>query len=65
LLSKDNGQTDSEKNLNDTFCYMDNLTVGGHSQEQHDDNVKKRMEVLGRYKFTLNDFEDNQVSDRY
>jgi len=44
---------------------MDNLTVGGHSQEQHDDNVKKRMEVLGRYKFTLNDFEDNQVSDRY
>jgi len=44
-----------KENLNETFCYMDNLTVGGHSQEQHGDNVKKRMDLLGRYKFTLND----------
>jgi len=44
-----------KEHFNDTFCYMDNLTVGGHSQEQHDDNVKKLMEALGRYKFTLND----------
>jgi len=44
-----------KENSNDIFCYMDNLTVAGHSQEWHDDNVKERVDVLGRYKFTLND----------
>jgi len=29
--------------------------AAGHSQEQHHDNVKKLMDVFGRYKFTLND----------
>jgi len=50
-----------KKNLNDTFCYVDNLTVSGHSHEQHDDNVKKLMDALGRYKIPLN---DSQVSER-
>ena len=29
-----------KEHLNDTFCYTENLTIVGHSQEQYDDNVK-------------------------
>ena len=40
--------------LKDTFSYLDNITVAGHTQEEHDRNVKRLLETLQRRKWTLN-----------
>ena len=40
--------------LKDTFPYLDNITVAGHTQEEHDRNVKRLLECLQRRKWTLN-----------
>ena len=40
--------------LKDTFSYLDNITVAGHTQEEHDRNVKRLLECLQRRKWTLN-----------
>ena len=39
--------------LKDTFPYLDNITVAGHTQE-HDRNVKRLLESLQRRKWILN-----------
>ena len=40
--------------LKDTFPYLDNITVAGHTQEEHDRNIKRLLESLQRRKWTLN-----------
>ena len=40
--------------LKDNFPYLDNITVAGHTQEEHDRNVKRLLESLQRRKWTLN-----------
>ena len=40
--------------LKDTFPYLDNITVAGHTQEEHDRNVKRLLESLQRRKWTFN-----------
>lgn len=37
-----------------TYAYLDNITVCGENQEKHDRNVEKFMEIVEKYKFTLN-----------
>ncbi|XP_064086095.1 uncharacterized protein LOC135201146 [Macrobrachium nipponense] len=44
-----------DKNLKDTFPYLDNITVGGLTQAEHDENVQKFLEVVRKWKLTLNE----------
>ena len=41
--------------LKDTFPYLDDITVAGRTQEEHDANVKAFYDVVHRHKLTLND----------
>ena len=43
-----------EDGLKDTYPYLDNITIAGHSQEEHDYNVKCFIESLKKRNFTLN-----------
>ena len=43
------------ENLKDTFPCLDNVTVAGKTQEDHDLNVKAFMEAINRNNFTLNE----------
>ena len=40
--------------LSDTFAYLDNITVGGRTQEEHDTNVKRFLEMIHELGLTLN-----------
>ena len=42
------------ENLSGTFPYMDNVTIGGVDQADHDANVKRFLEVVEKYNLTLN-----------
>ena len=44
-----------DENLKDTFPYLDNITVAGSTQAEHDNNVQKFFEVVKRKKLTLNE----------
>ena len=44
-----------EEGLKDTFPYLDNLTVAGRDQEEHDVNVQKFHEAIRRRNRTLNE----------
>ncbi len=44
-----------EEGLKDTFPYLDNITVAGRDQEDHDENVQKFHEAIHRRNFTLNE----------
>ena len=43
-----------DTNLRDTFPYLDNITVAGRSQEEHDQNVARLLNVLKQKNWTLN-----------
>lgn len=43
------------ENLKDTFAYLDNLTVCGKTQEEHDFNLNKFISVAAKYNLTFND----------
>ena len=43
-----------EEGLKDTFPYLDNITVAGRNQQEHDENVKKFHVAIQRRNFTLN-----------
>ena len=45
----------NDENLKDTFAYLDNVTVAGQTQLEHDKNVKAFSEAIARRNFTLND----------
>ncbi len=40
--------------LTQTWAFLDNVTVGGLSQEEHDHNVEQFMRLVSRYNLTLN-----------
>ena len=40
--------------LKDTFPYLDNITVTGRDQNEHDENVQKFYEAVRRRNLTLN-----------
>ena len=44
-----------EEGLKDTFPYLDNITVAGRNQQEHDENVKKFHEAIQRRSLTLNE----------
>ena len=44
-----------EESLVDTFPYLDNITVAGQSQEEHDVNVQALHEAVQRRNLTLNE----------
>ena len=37
-----------QENLRDTFPYLDNVTVAGRDQEEHDNNVKSFLAAIRR-----------------
>ena len=43
------------KNLQDTFPYLDNVTVAGKIQEEHDSNAQAFVKTIDRNNFTLNE----------
>ena len=45
----------NEENLKDTSTYLNNVTVAGRTQLEHDKNVKAFPEAIIRRNFTLND----------
>ena len=51
-----------EEKLNDTFPYLDNITVAGRDQKEHDINVQAFHEAIKRRKLTLN--EDKPIEGR-
>ena len=44
-----------KENLKHTFPYLDNVTVAGKTQAEHDANVEAFLEAIKRNNFTLND----------
>ena len=36
------------------YAYLDNITVGGKTQVEHDKNLQKFLDVLEKYNLTLN-----------
>lgn len=44
-----------DEGLKNTFPYLDNITVAGHNQEEHDANVKRFREAIERRNLTLNE----------
>ena len=44
-----------EENLTNTFVYLDNVTVAGRDQIEHNKCVKRFVEVVQRQKLILND----------
>ena len=43
-----------EEGLKDTFSYLDNFTIAGRNQQEHDKNVMFFNEATQRRSFTLN-----------
>ena len=44
-----------EEELEGVFVYLDNVTIAGRTQNEHDKNVKKFLEVAKRKNLTLNE----------
>ena len=44
-----------KEELKDTFVYIDNVTVCGLTQEQHDENLGRFMEAVEKYRLALNE----------
>ena len=44
----------NEERLKGTVAYLDNITVGGIDQKDHDKNVRNFYEFVTKYNFTLN-----------
>ena len=44
-----------KENLMGAFSYLDNITVAGHDQAEHDRNVSSFLKAILRRGFTLND----------
>lgn len=45
----------TEEHLAGTFPYLDDITVAGHTQEEHDTNVKAFLDVVEKLNLTLNE----------
>ena len=44
-----------DEELNQTYAYLDNITVCGNDQEEHDRNVRRFVEAVQKYQLTLNE----------
>ena len=44
-----------EENLSNTYAYLDNVTVAGSTQLEHDRNVKAFIDAIRGRSFTLNE----------
>ena len=44
----------TEEKLSDTFPYLDDITVAGHTPTEHDQNVRAFLEVVKSRHLTLN-----------
>lgn len=44
-----------EDGLKDTYPYLDNVTVGGRDQHEHDENVKRFLDAISKRNLTLNE----------
>ena len=40
--------------LKGTFAYMDNITIGGETQKEHDANLQRFHDIVSQYSLTLN-----------
>lgn len=45
----------AENNLEAVFVYIDNITIGGMDQKEHDENLKKFLDVAKKYQLTFNE----------
>lgn len=45
--------------LKDTFAYVDDITVCGNSQEEHDENLTRFLTVAKKYGLTINEGKSN------
>lgn len=45
----------SRNELQDTFAYLDDVTICGKSQEEHDTNLRRFREMARKYHLTFND----------
>ena len=45
----------SKEQLMDTFPYLDDITVAGSTQEEHDSNVAVFLKVVSKRNLTLNE----------
>ena len=45
----------SKEGLKETFSYLDNITVAGRTQQEHDYNVRQLLDPLHRRKWTFNE----------
>lgn len=44
-----------QENLKDTFPYLDNITIAGKDQTEHDENVQRFLDVVHSKNLTLNE----------
>ena len=45
----------TSENLQGTFAYLDNVTICGKNQEEHDENLKRFQNVATQRQITYND----------
>jgi hypothetical protein len=45
----------AEEGLIGTYAYIDDITICGHTQHEHDSNLEKFLEAVKKYNLTLND----------
>ena len=45
----------AEEKLQGTIAYLDNVTICGKDQEEHDENLKRFQDVASRHQITYND----------
>ncbi|KMQ84689.1 integrase core domain protein, partial [Lasius niger] len=43
-----------DEDLKGTFPYLDDVTIGGKNQEEHDRNIKRFLDAAEKYNLTLN-----------
>ena len=48
-----------KEHLIGVFAYVDNITVGGHNQAEHDVNLQRFLDCVKKYGLTLNDSKCN------
>ncbi|XP_055891822.1 uncharacterized protein LOC129927331 [Biomphalaria glabrata] len=50
--------------LQDTFAYVDNVTVCGHDQESHDENMQRFLDASRKYGITFNEDKSTIATDK-
>ena len=45
----------TKENIKDTFAFVDNVTIYGKTQKEHDENFEKFLEAAKKYNMTFNE----------